>query len=180
MPALEGLEGFVGLSLLVDHESGRCIATSAWQSEDAMHASAPQIRQMRDRAADSFGGTPDVEEWEFAVMHRDHSAGEGACVHVAWANVDRDRIDAGIEMVKTSVIPALDELGGLCGFSLLVDRARGRAVTSAAYDSKEAMDRARAQTEDLTSTTVEQSGAEILEEGDFELAIAHLRVPELV
>jgi heme-degrading monooxygenase HmoA len=180
MPALEGLEGFVGLSLLVDRTSGRCIATSAWQSEDAMLASAPKIRQVRDQAADSFGGSPEVEEWEFAVMHRNHRAGEGAFVHVAWAKVDPARVDAGLEMIRTTVIPALEELDEFCGFSMLVDRARGRAVSSAAYDSMEAIDRARSQTETMSATTVRESGAEILEEGNFELAIAHLRVPELV
>ena len=40
MPALDGGDGYTGLSLLVDRSSGRCIATSAWQSEEAMRASA--------------------------------------------------------------------------------------------------------------------------------------------
>ena len=30
MPALTAMDGYIGLSLLVDRESGQCIATSAW------------------------------------------------------------------------------------------------------------------------------------------------------
>jgi hypothetical protein len=49
LPALTGMTACVGLSQLVDRDSGRCIATSAWQSADAMHASAEQIRPIRAR-----------------------------------------------------------------------------------------------------------------------------------
>lgn len=179
MPALRELEGFVGLSLLVDRASGRCIATSAWDSQEAMRASAPRIQQLRDSAAQTMGGAPKVEEWEVAAMHRDHQAGEGACVQVTWSKVDPGQIDGGIEIFRTTVIPTLDELGGHCGSSLMVNRAAGLAVASAAYDSAEAMERVRAQGDSLRATTVQQTGAEILEECDFELAIAHLRIPEL-
>src|SRR4249919_3976198 len=40
MPELENIDGYVGISLLVDRESGRCIITAAYDSEDAMHAAA--------------------------------------------------------------------------------------------------------------------------------------------
>ena len=78
MPALEGIDGCVGLSLLVDRTSGRCIVTSSWESEEAMRASEEAIRPIRDRAAELLGGSRQVEEWEIAAMHREHRASEGA------------------------------------------------------------------------------------------------------
>src|SRR6201987_5132386 len=64
MPALQGIDGCVGLSLLVDRTSGRCIATSSWESEEAMRASAEALQPIRDRAAELFGGGAQIEEWE--------------------------------------------------------------------------------------------------------------------
>lgn len=179
MPALEGFDGYVGLSLLVDRSSGDCITTSAWETEDAMHASTSAVREIRSQAAQTFGGNPDVDEWEIAVMHRDHRAGAGACVRVTWAKVTPDRVGPGIEMFKTTVLPALEELEEYCSASLLVSRASGRAVTSAAYDSVEAMERNRDQLDSLRASASQESNAEVLQEHEYELAIAHLHVPEL-
>ena len=44
------------LSMLVDRESGRCIATSAWQSEEAMRATDEALRPIRDEVARELGG----------------------------------------------------------------------------------------------------------------------------
>ena len=179
LPALEGLEGFIGLSLLADRSSGRCIATSAWQSEEAMRASEEAVRQVRDRAAEVFGGSADVEEWEIAVFHRDHRSGDGACVRATRVRVGPDQIDRGIDVYKTTVLPALEELEGFCSASLLVDRASGRAVASATFDSVEAKERNKDQLDRLRAAASQEAGAEVLEERDFELALAHLRVPEM-
>jgi len=179
MPALdEGVEGYTGLSLLVDRSSGRCIATSAWQSEEAMRASAESIRPIR-YPADVFGGTADVEEWEIAVLHRDHRSRDGACVRATWVKVSPDQIDRGIDFYKMTILPALEELEGFCSASLLVDRASGRAVASATFDSVEARDRNRDQLDRIRGTGSQEVAAEVLDECDFELAIAHLRVPEM-
>ena len=69
MPALEGIDGCVGLSLLVDRTSGRCIVTTSWESEEAMRASEESIRPIRDRAAELLGGSRQVEEWEIGGLH---------------------------------------------------------------------------------------------------------------
>jgi heme-degrading monooxygenase HmoA len=179
MSALEGMDGYVGVSLLVDRESGRCIATSAWQSEAAMRASAESVRPIRDRAIEAFGGSAQVEEWEIAALHRDHRSPEGACVRVAWFRGDPDRVDQGIDVYKLTNLPGLEDLEGFCSASLLIDRASGRAVTSATYDSVGAMQRNRDQSAALRTAVTQQAGTQMLDVCEFELALAHLRVPEM-
>ena len=180
MPALEDIDGCVGLSLLVDRTSGRCIATSAWQSEEAMRASEESIRPIRDEAAELFGGSAQVQEWEIAAMHREHRSSEGACVRATWVKVGPDQIDQGIDFYKMTILPALEELEGFCSASLLVDRASGRGVASATFDNVEAMQRNKDLLDRIRATGSQEASAEVLDECDFELAVAHLRVPEMV
>ena len=180
MPALEDIDGCVGLSLLVDRTSGRCIATSAWQSEEAMRASEESVRPIRDQAAELFGGSAQVEEWEIAAMHREHRSSEGACVRATWVKVGPDQIDQGIDFYKMTILPALEELEGFCSASLLVDRASGRGVASATFDNVEAMQRNKDLLDRIRATGSQEASAEVLDECDFELAVAHLRVPEMV
>ena len=180
MPALTEVDGCVGLSLLVDRESGRCIATSAWEDEAAMHASARSARSLRDQAAQTLGGSPTVDEWEIAVLHRDHRSGPGACVRATWLTMRPDQFDRAIEFYRESVLPAIEELDGFCSASLMIDRASWRAVSSSTFDSLQAMqlneDRARS----LRTARLRDLGADQHDVGEFELALAHLRVPELV
>jgi quinol monooxygenase YgiN len=179
MPAVLATEGCVGLSLMVDRESRRCIATTAWQSKEAMHASEQRIRPIRDRAAEIFGGTAQVDEWEIAVLHRDHRSGEGACVRATWIQVDPTQLDRAIDVYKVVTLPALEGLEGFCSASLMVDRAAGRAVSSVVYDSIDAMQRNREEAGRVRAASTQEMGAEVLDVAEFELAIAHLNVPEM-
>jgi len=179
MPALMGVEGCVGLSLLIDRASGRCIATSAWESAEAMHASAEQVRPTRDRAAELFGGSAQVDEWEIAVLHRDHQSQQGACVRATWIEVDPAQMDGAIDVFRMSSLPAIEALEGFCSASLMVDRRSGRAVSSVTYDSHEAMQRNREQARTVRAAGAQDAGANVLDVAEFELAVAHLRVPEM-
>jgi len=70
MPTLLGMDCCIGLSMLADRKTGRCIATSAWQSREAMLASKRQLlRPVRDHAAEILGGRPQVDGWELAMLH---------------------------------------------------------------------------------------------------------------
>lgn len=179
-PALQAMDGCIGVSLLVDRQSGRCIATSAWETEDAMRANADQVKQVRDQAAAAFGGTVDkVEEWEIAVLHRDHHSGEGACARVTWIKGDPAQADRNIEIYKSSVLPTLEDLDGFCSASLMMDRGSGRATGCTTFDSRDALERSREQAKSIRDERAAEMGVEIVDVCEFELALAHLRVPEL-
>ena len=51
MPTASDMDGCIGLSLICDRDSGRCIATTAWSTEDAMTASEQywNVRYLRRR-----------------------------------------------------------------------------------------------------------------------------------
>jgi hypothetical protein len=142
-----------------------------------MRASAEAVRPIRDRVAEILGGSPTVEECEIAALHRDHQSRDR--VRATWVKIDPDQLDRGIDFYKATILPALEELEGFCSASVLVDRASGRGVSSATYDGVEAMERNKEQLDRLRATSTEEVRAEVLEERDFELAIAHLRVPEM-
>ena len=181
MPALQEVDGCTGISLLVDRQSGRCIATTSWESDETMRGSAERVKPIRDRLAETLGGNIEkVEQWEIAVLHRDHRTSDGACARVTWVTVPTDRIDQGLEYFKTSVLPQIEDLEGFCSASLMIDRATGRAVSCSSFDSREAMERNREQSNALKASSMREAGAEELDACEFELAVAHLRVPELV
>lgn len=180
MPALMRIDGCLGMSCLIERESGRCIATSAWQSLDAMHASENEVAPVRNRLTNTLGANrPIVQEWEIPVMHRAQPAPTGACARLSWLKGDPANMDNSIEAVKM-ILPELDNLPGFCSASLLIDRDAGQAVSTVVYESAEALARTRDMGQTLRSRVAQQTGAEVLDVAEFELALAHLRVPELV
>jgi heme-degrading monooxygenase HmoA len=180
LPMVTQLEGCVGLSLLTDRDTGRCIVTSAWETEQAMRGSAEQVRASRDRAAERFGATPEIDEWEIAVLHRAHRAGDGSCARVTWTRTDAANLDQVIHAYRDSLMPWWEETPGFCSNSLLVDRREGRCASAVVFESREAMAHTRDQFTTLREEFVARMSMEIVEVAEFDLALAHLRVPETV
>lgn len=179
MPAAADMDGCTGLSLICDRESGRCIATTAWSSEEARTASEQKVQPLRRRGAEIFGGEPTVDRWEIAVLHRHAPAGDGAGVRCTWLSMDPSRIENTIETFRMTVIPAFEEMKGFCSTSLMVDRTTGRAVGTTTFASRAEMVAARAAAQALRTRSAEALGATVSEVAEFDLALAHLHVPEM-
>ena len=181
MPAIQQMDGCIGLSMMCDRETGRCIATTAWESEEAMHNSESGVHTMRMRMAEKMGADlPEVLEWEIAVLHRMRVAPESACARVIWARGDPAQIDDRMSTMRTAMLPRVEELPGFCSVSILMNRNTGQGVTATVYESREAMNRAADQGMAMREDIARQMNMDITEVAEFELSLAHLRVPETV
>jgi quinol monooxygenase YgiN len=178
MPAVRSMDGCVGLSMLADHESGMCIVTTSWRDREAMQASAEGVRPLRDRAMEVFGGDPEVREWEVSAMHRRHEAHHGACTRVTWLRGDPDDMDRSIDGFRMSLMPRLDDLAGFCSVSLMTHAAEGMAVSAVTYDSQEDMVETRENARALRDEFAPALGLAVTDVREFDLVLAHLRVPE--
>lgn len=178
MPMLTGMDGCVGMSLLADRELGRVIATSSWRDAEALHASDQALGPMRAEGGKILGGSPHVEEWEVAVMHRDHATGPGACCRVTWARPgDLERF---LDAWRSEMLPRIESMPGFAGNSMLTQPESRRICGTVAFDSRESMEATREDAARLREHAVIHLDAEILDMAEMSLEIAHLRLPELV
>jgi hypothetical protein len=180
MPAVQQMDGFVGLSFLADRTSGRCIVATAWQSEEAMRATTDRVGPMRDRVAEVLGGRPEVQTWEIAVLHRVREAPAGAWVRVTWPRVDPARLDTLLDTYRTGVLPRLEEMDGFCSASMLVDRREGAGAGTVTFQDRATLERTRETAAAIRERTTQETGVEFVDVAEFELVLAHLRVPETV
>ena len=180
MPVIQEMAGCIGLSMMCDRESGRCIATSAWESEEAMHNSESGIYDDRTRYAQILGGSPEVQEWEIAVLHRKHPTPETAMCRVIWARGDPADAERMLDAFRMTMLPRMEDLPGFCSVSLMVDRESGRSATAVVYENRDMMNLATDTARPMREEFNRQMGGEITEVAEFEVALAHLRVPETV
>jgi heme-degrading monooxygenase HmoA len=68
VPEFRKLDGFKGMTVVTDRQSGKTIAVTFWESEDAMRASEQAVEPARSRAAEAGGAAePQVERYEVVL-----------------------------------------------------------------------------------------------------------------
>lgn len=180
LPTISAMEGCMGLSMVVDRESGQCIVTSSWTSEEARAAADLHLRPLRERGGEILRGAPVVDEWEVAVMHRQSDAGDGACCRCTWLRLDHGDVDRGIDLYRAVLLPLIEALPGFVSASLFIDRAAGRACSTTTFASRADLESSRDEAWAIRDRGVREAGVDVLDVEEYDLVVAHLRVPELV
>jgi quinol monooxygenase YgiN len=180
MPMIRRMDGCVGLSMLADPRTGHCIVTTSWRDEAAMRSSEEGVRSAAERTVEILGGRPDLEEWEIAAMHRVHETHHGAASRVTWLRTDPGSVQRAVDAVRLSLMPKLDDLPGFCSVSVMVRAHEGLAVAAVSYDDRADLERADEGAREFREEFAPAMGIEVTDTAAFDLAIAHLRVPETI
>jgi quinol monooxygenase YgiN len=178
-PAITGIPGCVGLSMLADRENGRCIVSSAWADEDALKASAEMVRPMQDRLMQMVRADDAlIQKWDIAVLHRDQPSGRGARASVTWARIAPNHVDHLLEEYRATMLPRLRELPGFCSLSMVADRKEGRTVSVTSFESRDTLEMTRKQARSMREEFAQAMGARIVDVAEMDVAVAHLHVPD--
>ncbi len=183
LPAVQQMTGCIGLSMLVDRHTGRCIVTTSWEDAEAMHDSAEAIRSLRETAIRTVHGLEsetEVVEWAVGVLHRVREAPDRAACRVILTKGPLGETDRIIDGFRANIVPRIDDLAGFCSVSLFVSRETGRGAITSVYEDRQTMNRAKGQAQAMREEFTEHMGVHITEVAEFDVALAHLRVPETV
>ncbi|MET0916371.1 MAG: hypothetical protein ABWY81_09265, partial [Jiangellaceae bacterium] len=123
---------------------------------------------------DILGGSMEMDEWEIAVMHRTH---HGECCRVSW--LQGDDLSAMTETFRVGMLARLEQAAGFCSASLLVNRSAGLGCVTTAWETRAAMEASRSAADDMRRMTATDAGGEVVDVHEFDLAYAHLHVPEM-
>ena len=178
MPAIQQIDGCIGLSMLTDRENGRCIVTTSWADADAMHAATEDVHPIRLMQSLGAQGL-DIQEWEIAVLHRERPAGDGAGAQVTWARIPPNHLDDLLAVYRENLMPKLQELPGFCSLSMMVDRRTGQTVSVTTFSNRDAAGLVRKSARSLRDQFAQAMGARVVEVAEMDLALAHLHVPEM-
>ena len=183
LPAVRDMEGCVGLAMLVDRATGRCIVTTSWADEESLRRSGELVSSLREAAAQILvgaDGEPQVASWTVGVLHRVRPAPATAACRVIWTKGPIGRTERIIDTVRSVLVPRLDDLAGFCSVSVLIDEATGRCALACVYEDRQTLNRAKGQARAIREEFAEHAGMHVTEVAEFDLVLAHLRVPETV
>ena len=69
LPAVRNIAGFSGVLFLTDHETGKALSITLWESEQAMRDSEEEASRLRSESAEAGGETiAGVERYEVPIV----------------------------------------------------------------------------------------------------------------
>ena len=138
-PAVESMDGSLGLSLYANAEIGLAVVRSrSGNRAGAIHSeqmAAPRRTDVVHRAV----GTVSVERYRVPVYEREAPLDTAVGLRLTGLDVDTGRIEDAVECFGATVVPRLAEAGGFCGALLLVDWDSGHSISETMWDSQKAL-----------------------------------------
>ena len=113
-------------------------------------------------------------------MHRAVATPADKWCRATWLRGKPDNMDSSVDLYRTALLPRIRALPGFCSASLLVDRTSARVCATSSFSSLETLQLSRDDAWMIREAGIREAGVDIMDAAEYELAIAHFRVPELV
>jgi len=167
--------GFQGIVLLLNREKGEALSISYWQDEGALKASEAFGNRVRKETTESSGATvAGVVTAEILDMQRTGPPRSGTFIRLNTIDGQTDKLDAGIEMYKTKVIPVLKDCAGFRASIMGVNRESGRMIVSTVWNSAQEREASDARLKDLRRESGEAAGSGNVKVELFESAFVNM------
>jgi hypothetical protein len=134
-PAVESMDGSLGLSLYANAEIGVAVLESFWESRKALIHSEQMAAPRRTDVVHRAMGTVSVERYRVPVYEREAPLDTAVGLRLTRIDVDTGRMEDAVECFGATVVPRLAEAGGFCGALLLVDWDSGHSRSKGSQDA---------------------------------------------
>ena len=174
-PAVERLDGSLGLSLYANPELGVAVLESYWVSRDTMRASEHQVSAGRQAAIRRAVGTVSVERYRVPVCEREVPLRTGAGLRLTRMDIDPVKAEEAAEVYGVTVVPALAETEGFCAALLFIDRETGHSIGESIWLNHHRLAASRSAAAAVRAETVTLTGCVIraVEEYGLVFSSAH-------
>ena len=169
-------QGFAGIVLLVNRQTGEGLGITYWDDKAALDASADKMKQVRENSTQVMGTQiVSVETAEIVSTERAGNPQAGSFIRYNSVQGSPDKIDAAIEALQAKVLPVVKGLPGFRAMIIGVNRETGKVGVSSVWDSAANREASDAKLKDLRRETAAKAGGEAKVEL-FESAFVHFPV----
>ena len=109
-----------------------------------------------------------------------HETHDGTWARLTWTRGEPAESDGMLDRYRSTLMPRIEQMQGFSSLSLLVNRGSGLAVGTVTFDDRSALEASREQARALREDSARMMNRDMLDVAEFELVLAHLRVPETV
>lgn len=178
IPTLTQLPGCLGATCIVDREKGSGVASTLWESLEAMNKAEDAGNQARIRSTEATGiEVVDVDRFEITVREiAQPNAPLPSYTRVITAYGDPAKTEKTAQMLRES-IPQIKARPGFRAFVAGVNRATGRGFTSSSWDSPEHREDSDKMLAASRPPVIEAGGLYGLEIANVETVIAEIKLP---
>jgi len=176
-PALEGLRGHLGISVLADREEGDAIFGSVWASSLLMSASEETEEPLRIELAKRASGPVTVDDYEIAIFEQEAQPRSGQAVRLTQIQVKPSQALDVIEVVGDIAVPTLAETPGFRGALLFAHPESGRLISETVWRDPHARAAAPSVAAIIRAEVPDEAGGEIRAVADYNLVFSSMREP---